>query len=104
MCPRPRPRVADLVRSAVWDGKNWSEVKNLGWLLKNRKNVEQIEAAPSKARMTDAILIAYIRDGKVYATPYASRSVLAGWLARPVFMGVPLNWFGHMTEVRKGLE
>ena len=98
------PGIEGLSRSAIWDGKTWKPVKNLGWLLQNWKKVEMIEAAPSKMHMTDAILIAFMRDGKVYATPYASRSVLAGWLARPVLMGLPLVWFGRKTEVQKGLK
>src|SRR4051812_5118085 len=104
--PKLPPRTEELIRSAVWDGEKWKEVKNLGWLINNWKGVELIDVRKYKGSVRngpglrdDALLVAHMRDGKVYATPFASREVLAHWLNRPVFKGANVVWFGRRTTV-----
>jgi hypothetical protein len=98
------PALKKIQRSGLWDGKKWGEVKNLGWLLRNWKGVDGFVVTESLAPGNNqATLIAYCEDGRVYATPYASKAVLAGWLNRPVFVGVPVNWFGEHHVIGKEL-
>lgn len=75
-------------------------VKNLGWLVKHWKEVDRfvVVKAPSEFQpMTDAILVAHLRDGGRYESTFASKDLLKDWLHRPVFRGLPVDWFGERT-------
>lgn len=102
----PEPKFGNGTRrgAAVWDGLTWKQVKNLGWLLREWKNVDALEVAPSTDPRFDAWLVAYLDGGRVYVTPFASRSVLTDFLARPVLLDLPLRWYGVETVVSKGLR
>ena len=75
---------------------NGKPVKNLGWLLRNWKQVESstIEKHPPVKRgfQPDAVLIATLKQGGEYRSGFSCASVLRDWLNRPVFRGVPQNW------------
>lgn len=73
-------------------------VKNLGWLLKNAAQVERFIVLEGPGFPNEAYLVAQLRDGRRYETPFASKEVLRDWLHRPSFRGLPLEWFGQMTE------
>jgi hypothetical protein len=83
------------------DGKV-REVKNLGWLLSNWARVERFTVTAytqGHLPMTEAYLVAHLRDGGTYETPYASACVLKHFLDRPVFRGVDISWFGEKFKV-----
>jgi hypothetical protein len=67
-------------------------VKNLGWLRQHWKDVVSFEMRP------DYVLMAYLRDGNIYAIKWASPTVARDWLSRPVFRGLPVKWFGVDTK------
>ena len=74
------------------------KVKNLGWLLKHRKEVRYFEIVdPSITQCGDCAMIAHLSGGGTYTTPWASRSVLRDWVHRPVFKGMRMVWFGRET-------
>ena len=61
-------------------------VKNLGWLLRNWRNVRRFYRV-------DSFLIAEIRGGDwsgFYCCDWASEAVMLDWLKRPVFRGVEI--------------
>lgn len=66
-------------------------VKNLGWLLRHWKDVTRVAVNISTEQHTDCVLVAYTRNGSIYETPYASLTVLFGFLDRPVFRGLPFH-------------
>lgn len=98
------PGIEGISETSVWTGKAWKSVKNLGWLLTHWKDIKSLEVIKSRRQGTDATLIAYMRDSKVFATPFADRSVLAKFLNRPVFEGRDVFWFGTRTKVSGALR
>ncbi len=68
-------------------------VKNLGWILRNWKDVESFEfAEPTSGRpVTDLILVAHCRDGRVYLTHFASLAMCLNFLHRPIFYGLTVK-------------
>lgn len=101
--PNLPAEINDLSYAAVWDGEAWRRVKNLGWLLRNWKSVVTFIVSAGNSRY-DARLIAVMRDGKYYATPFADQTVLAHWLDRPVFHTVTVLWFGTPLTIGKRFE
>lgn len=87
---------------------NTRPVKNLGWILRNWKRIDRFEVThyppDGKSCPPDAWLVAYTRDGYVYRTPYADRGVLAGFIDRPVFRGLPILWYGEARTVGEKLN
>lgn len=77
------------------------EVKNLGYLLRNWKVVDRFEAYSSDDKGYTT-LRAIMNDGRIYEVDFAAKNVLWNWLKRPVFLGVPLNWFGKEHIISKG--
>ena len=74
------------------------EVKNLRWLLCHWLQVSTFKVERNPNPVWDAILSAYNRDGVlIYQTSFGSSSVLWDFLNRPVFKGLPLDWFGLET-------
>ncbi len=73
---------------------NGKPVKNLGWLLAHWKQVQAftIDPHPPTRGFADAVLRAHLDDGGEYRTGFADAGVLARWLDRPVFRGVPQTW------------
>lgn len=95
MDPSTSMQIDRLDRAAVWDRGSWKLVKNLGWLLDHAGDVDRFEVRLGDSPTSrDVVLIAFLDDGRIYATPFASRSVLAGWLCRPVFKGLGVRWIG----------
>jgi hypothetical protein len=80
-----------------------TRVKNLGWLLRNWQDVTSLEvreATPDyQSRMIECVLSANLRCGGYYETSFSSSYVLSHWINRPVFKGVPLDWYGVKTTV-----
>lgn len=90
-------------------------VRNLGWLLRNWKLIERFEVRVHPKRALecpglppDAYLTAYgervngrtgKREGFFYQTDYASDHVLARFLDRPVFRGLPIDWYGERMAI-----
>lgn len=89
---------------------NKRPVKNLGWLLRNWKNVKRFIVMESSKPNVECFLTAELRNdvgpnrmrGGFYRTDFASREVLAHWLVRPIFLGVKILWFGKETKIAKG--
>lgn len=63
-------------------------VKNLGWLLRNWKDVSRFEVTRDPTGYSNALLTAHLRDGGFYRTMFMDRGVLIRFLDRPVFRGV----------------
>lgn len=76
------------------DRQRIREVKNLGWLLKHWKDVDNfvIDTDGSITFMT-----ANLKNGNKFETQWVSYTVCRSWLARPVFLGVNL-------EIRTGTK
>lgn len=80
------------------------KVKNLGWLLRNWREVESFRVSAPALSLSysrvisgmppDAILTANLRGGGEYVTEYVSAHVLASFLHRPVFDTLPVDWYG----------
>lgn len=82
--------------------QTWKEVKNLGWLLRNWKQVDSFNIAPIVGKQDgmqwDVLMTAYLRDGRIFETKWASRKVCAEWLHRPIFRGLPVFWIDHWSK------
>jgi len=79
-----------------------SEVKNLGWLDRNRnvKKFVVVEHDPSTFQEFDCYLVAFLHDGRRYSCDFADRKVLRSWLSRRVWSGeTPVDWFGVSSTV-----
>ena len=79
---------------------SYKKVKNLGWLLRNWKDVDRFKVIRGTA--SQARLVAYMRDGREFDTQFASKDVLWNFLKRPVFIGLHVNWFGQEHVISKG--
>lgn len=68
-------------------------VKNLGWLLKNQREITQFFLLPYQmpGGWTEGFLVAHTRDGRVYVTSFGSFDIARNFLNRPVFKGLPLT-------------
>jgi hypothetical protein len=77
------------------------QVKNLGWLLRHWKNVEQIQvSAPwTNAEGRLVVILGQSCAHMSYDTLFMSRAVLHNFLDRPVFRGVPVDWLGITCKV-----
>lgn len=72
-------------------------VKNLGWLLRNWRDVATFEVWPHPyvgggGMEPDCKLVARMRDNRVFETGFMSKEVLARFLCRPVFEGLRVRW------------
>ena len=76
-------------------------VKNLGWLLRNWSAVERLEwlDTPHSLYRNEGLFRAYLRDGRVYTTAYASFDVWKGFINRPVFRGLTVTVNGVSGEI-----
>jgi len=74
-------------------------VKNLGWLLKHWREVKRFTVNDCNTPIAEAMLYADL-DTLTYSTPFASKTVLEGFLSRPVFRGLRVNWFGEVKTIR----
>jgi hypothetical protein len=76
----------------VINNEKVNRVKNLGWLLSNWREVAgfHLFSFPAPHTVNDGFLVATMRDGRIYATTFASFEVARQWLHRPVFRGLPL--------------
>lgn len=80
------------------------KVKNLGWLLRHWQDVERFEVRhyDGDASVCEAWLVARLKAGGMYETPYASLAVLERWLNRPVFRGLKCDWLGESIVIGGG--
>jgi hypothetical protein len=78
--------VLDLRRGAV------RQVKNLGYLLKYSQSVEYIRFTSDDTG--GGLMIAVLKDDKIYSTLWASENIFLTWIHRPVFKGLPLYYNG----------
>lgn len=47
----------------------------------------------------DSVMVAYLKDNRVYVTRWASYSVMLDWVQRPKFRGLPIRWFSLQTKI-----
>lgn len=101
------------------DKRTAKSVRNLGWLLRNWRDVARFEvlraSAPEVAKYPEiagehegkylegrkypeGILVAYLHDGREYRTLFACLTVCRSFLDRPVFRGLPLTFLGEETS------
>lgn len=95
-----------VTRSTVYQDytrSNGKKVKNLGWLLRNWKNVKEFRVYTQNLTnpADDAILTAEMLDGRVYETGFADKITLNRFLRRPVFYGLVVVWDGERRLITK---
>lgn len=95
-----------VTRSTVYQDhtrSNGKEVKNLGWLLRNWKNVKEFRVYTQNLTnpADDAILTAEMRDGRIYETGFADKIILNRFLRRPVFYALVVVWDGERRLITK---
>ncbi len=78
------------------DGTVIRYVKNLGWLLRNWKQVEAFTledhpAVEDRGMKPEVLLTAQLRDGRRYVTGFMCANICRDWLNRPVFRGLPIK-------------
>lgn len=83
--------------------ENGRVVKNLGWLLRNWAGVKEfrVYTAGLGNPSDDAVLVAEMRDGRIYETGFADKTVLAKFLKRPVFYDLPCIIDGLESRITK---
>lgn len=84
-------------------------LRSLGWVLRNHKTIQRIEVRDhSRKSLEDPWAPeAYVifhgervcgrtakRQALRFEADYVSTRILWGFLGRPIFRGLPLNWFG----------
>lgn len=72
-------------------------VRNLGWILRNWKQVARITVEPKADG--GAWVFWYLHDGRRFVSDFASREVLRGFLDRPVFRGLVVTWNSRMHVI-----
>lgn len=77
------------------------KIKNLGWLLRNWKEVASFEVGYHCGTCFAMALIAHLKCNGKYFTPFTSKEVLRLFLDRPVFRGLSIDWFGQKYKVGK---
>lgn len=66
------------------------KTKNLGWLLRHWKDVERFELAEvNRSPHGEGFMVAHLKGGGQFLSEFASYAVLADWVRRPVFRGLP---------------
>jgi hypothetical protein len=78
------------------DGRRKS-VKNLGWLLRNWSRVASFGVTRPYGLKFERTLFATMKHGDVvttYEADFMDDRVLANFLRRPVFVGLPCYWGG----------
>lgn len=82
------------------DGKGDRTVKNLGWILRHRHEVESIHV------VYEALLASWtLKDGRIFYCTWADRSVMNDWMLR----FFPEQWLAFQvkrvtSEARKEVE
>jgi len=85
-------------------GGKVTNLKNLGWLLRNWQKVKQIGFNYFPNNGNDGQLVAVTNDGTAYFCDYASLSVCWRFLDRPCFQGLPFTLtFANFTKNKSGL-
>jgi hypothetical protein len=79
----------------VWSGSGFRWAKNLGWLLRHGRDVESVTVKDHDT--SDCIMFARLRTGDLFVSTWEDRAVCRKWLKRPLFKGLPLDWFGEET-------
>lgn len=76
------------------------EVRGLGWLLRHRHEVTQLNVFPTPEG--GAVLVAHLADVRTFYCDFASRAVLRDWInKRRAWRGLPVMWStdGHVHMV-----
>lgn len=77
-------------------------VKNLGWLLAHRGDVERFTVTSHATDRFSARLLAHLSDGQIFWTDFASAGILRTFLERPSWIRVPVDWQGCLFEIGAG--
>jgi hypothetical protein len=88
------------------------QVKNLGYMLRNWKDIEAIQVAKFEPEpedkekhpgrlYADAFMSVDFKDGRTYTTGFMDKKILADFLDRPVLRGLPVYWFGEELTIGK---
>lgn len=72
-------------------GKKSVKVKDLGWLLRNHREVAAFYFEYLPLDGVDGKLVAKLNCGGTFLTIFTSVYVCARWLDRPMFRGLPLT-------------
>jgi hypothetical protein len=78
-----------MARVRGYKGRSFA-VKNLGWLLRHWKEVQSFDLAEvDRTPHGSGFMVAHLRGGGVFISEFASFAVMADWVRRPVFRGLP---------------
>ena len=96
--------------NVVYSDGRVKEVTNLGYLLRNWKQIEAIQVTDFKSeetdttrpRFCDAFMSVDFKDGRIYTTGFMDKGILRKFLDRPVLRGLMVNWFGTDEVIEKG--
>jgi hypothetical protein len=77
----------------IYKNGNTRPAKNLGWLLRHGKSVEQFHL--TKMKDGSGKLFAYIEESKVraFSCEFADYTIMLDWLNRPMFRGLKTYLF-----------
>jgi hypothetical protein len=98
----------DFQAKVVYPDGKVREVKNLGYMLRNWKQIESIVVSKFELQEAmkilgyqhcEAFMSVHFSDGRIYTTGFMSKEVLRRFLYRPVLRGLPLNWFGEEETI-----
>lgn len=83
----------------VYKSGQWVKVKNLGYLLRNWKQIKVFKIFLPDGyfdnKSDEALLVALFKDGRFFTTTFASYEVLSSrFLPRPVFYDLPVAFIG----------
>lgn len=98
--------MASLIKASGRD----KHIKNLGWLIRNNKNIKELEVRKFYTDGHKAQLTAYMNNGDIYICSFASYNGCWNWLTtRRSLYGLPLRAYGggfdgRLMTVKKDLR
>ena len=87
--------MSNYVSKVIYPDGSEKRVKNLGWLLRHRNDVEKFGVFKNHKREISAVLQAVlVVNGQrlVYETDYACTTILRFFLTRPAWYGIDVLW------------
>jgi hypothetical protein len=93
--------------NVVYPDGTVKKVKNLGYILRNWKQIEAIQVDnfvsedTTRSMKPEAFMSVDFTDGRIYTTGFMSKAVLVEWLDRPVLRGLSIYWFGKELTIGK---
>ena len=78
---------------------------NVLWLLANAEQVQNFKVSASSLEPHSATLSAYGQDHALFfESSFSDQSALVGFLCRPAFAGLSVDWFGSPSLIGYGIQ